>query len=233
MATMHFHHFSNFSELSDALLTKWSTEIDKAALARLPASFALAGGSTPAPLYRLLDQILAGRKNNSDDRDLNPQIKLVATDERWVSDDDSQSNEGLFKRCLPLTYGKQWQLVSLKNVASNPEVAAEAISARLQRELPRPFNGIVLGMGADGHIASLFPGAPTRHDDLACIAALHPQTRQSRMSLSLPRLLDTNNIWLVITGTEKRQLLETAAGDLPISALLREARCNIEVFWCP
>ncbi len=233
MATMQFHHFSNFSELSDALLEQWVTEIDKAAVAGLPACFALAGGSTPAPLYRQLDQILAGHKNNSDDREHNPPIKLVATDERWVSDSDSQSNEGLFKRCLPLSYGKQWQLVSLKNAASNPEVAAEAISARLQRELPLPFNGIVLGMGADGHIASLFPGAATRHDALACIAALHPQTRQSRMSLSLPRLLDTKNLWLVITGAEKRQLLETAAGDLPISALLREARCTIEVFWCP
>ena len=226
MATPHFNSFNNFAELSDALLKAWSSAIDGAALAGLPACFALAGGSTPAPIYKQLDGMLASRNNC--------QIKLVATDERWVDDSDAQSNEGLFKQCLPLSYGKQWQLVSLKNAARTPEVAVEAISERLHQQLPGAFSAVLLGMGADGHIASLFPDAPTQHDDLNCLAALHPQTRQSRISLSLPRLLQTNQIWLVITGAEKRQVLENAnAGNLPIATLLREARCNIEVFWCP
>lgn len=226
MATSHFNSFNNFAELSDALLKAWSSAIDGAALAGLPACFALAGGSTPAPIYKQLDGMLASRNNC--------QIKLVATDERWVDDSDAQSNEGLFKQCLPLSYGKQWQLVSLKNAARTPEVAVEAISERLHQQLPGAFSAVLLGMGADGHIASLFPDAPTQHDDLNCLAALHPQTRQSRISLSLPRLLQTNQIWLVITGAEKRQVLENAnAGNLPIATLLREARCNIEVFWCP
>lgn len=226
MATSHFNSFNNFAELSDALLKAWSSAIDGAALAGLPACFALAGGSTPAPIYKQLDGMLASRNNC--------QIKLVATDERWVDDSDAQSNEGLFKQCLPLSYGKQWHLVSLKNAARTPEVAVEAISERLHQQLPGAFSAVLLGMGADGHIASLFPDAPTQHDDLNCLAALHPQTRQSRISLSLPRLLQTNQIWLVITGAEKRQVLENAnAGNLPIATLLREARCNIEVFWCP
>ena len=226
MATLHLNSFNNFAELSDALVKEWLSAIDSAALARLPACFALAGGSTPAPIYRQLDGMLANR-----DRD---GIKLVATDERWVDDNDAQSNEGLFKQCLPLSYGKQWQLVSLKNAARTPEVAIEAISERLKQQLPTAFTAVLLGMGADGHIASLFPDAPTQHDDLNCLAAVHPQTRQSRISLSLPRLLQTEKIWLVITGTEKRQVLENATtSNLPIAALLSEARCNIEVFWCP
>lgn len=226
MATLHLNSFNNFAELSDALVKEWLSAIDSAALARLPACFALAGGSTPAPIYRQLDGMLANRGRNS--------IKLVATDERWVDDNDAQSNEGLFKQCLPLSYGKQWQLVSLKNAARTPEVAIEAISERLKQQLPTAFTAVLLGMGADGHIASLFPDAPTQHDDLNCLAAVHPQTRQSRISLSLPRLLQTEKIWLVITGTEKRQVLENATtSNLPIAALLSEARCNIEVFWCP
>ncbi|MDO8178050.1 MAG: 6-phosphogluconolactonase [Undibacterium sp.] len=226
MATLHLNSFNNFAELSDALVNEWLSAIDNAALARLPACFALAGGSTPAPIYRQLDGMLANRGRNS--------IKLVATDERWVDDNDAQSNEGLFKQCLPLSYGKQWQLVSLKNAARTPEVAIEAISERLKQQLPTAFTAVLLGMGADGHIASLFPDAPTQHDDLNCLAAVHPQTRQSRISLSLPRLLQTEKIWLVITGTEKRQVLENATtSNLPIAALLSEARCNIEVFWCP
>ncbi|MDO9193866.1 MAG: 6-phosphogluconolactonase [Undibacterium sp.] len=226
MATLHLNSFNNFAELSDALVNEWLSAIDNAALARLPACFALAGGSTPAPIYRQLDGMLANRDRGG--------IKLVATDERWVDDSDAQSNEGLFKQCLPLSYGKQWQLVSLKNAARTPEVAIEAISERLKQQLPTAFTAVLLGMGADGHIASLFPDAPTQHDDLNCLAAVHPQTRQSRISLSLPRLLQTEKIWLVITGTEKRQVLENATtSNLPIAALLSEARCNIEVFWCP
>ncbi len=226
MATLHLNSFNNFAELSDALVNEWLSAIDSAALARLPACFALAGGSTPAPIYRQLDGMLANRDRNG--------IRLVATDERWVDDSDAQSNEGLFKQCLPLSYGKQWQLVSLKNAARTPEVAIEAISERLKQQLPTAFTAVLLGMGADGHIASLFPDAPTQHDDLNCLAAVHPQTRQSRISLSLPRLLQTEKIWLVITGTEKRQVLENATtSNLPIAALLSEARCNIEVFWCP
>ncbi|MBC7405439.1 MAG: 6-phosphogluconolactonase [Cytophaga sp.] len=226
MATLHINSFNHFAELSDALVKEWITTIDTATLAHLPACFALAGGSTPAPIYRKLDQMLGG----SDRRG----ITLIATDERWVDDSDAQSNEGLFKQCLALSYGKQWQLVSLKNAARTPEVAVEAISERLMQRLPTAFSAVLLGMGADGHIASLFPGAPTQHDDLNCLAALNPQTRQSRISLSLPRLLQTEKIWLVITGAEKRQVLENAtASNLPITALLRDARCNIEVFWCP
>lgn len=226
MTIMKFNSYPNFSELSSALLSEWISEIDQAALARRPAYFALAGGSTPAPLYRSLDTVL-GRRDICN-------LHLVATDERWVADSDAQSNEGLFKQCMPLSYGKQWQLISLKNAASTPEVATEAISERLSQQIPQSFNAVLLGMGTDGHVASLFPGAPTQHDDLTCLAALHPQTRQSRMSLSLPRLLDSKKIWLIITGAEKRQILESAAQtDLPISRLLREARCNIEVFWCP
>lgn len=226
MATLHFNNYTDFAELTEALVAQWLLTIDEAISKRLPSSFALAGGTTPAPLYRQLDQILSTRDTCH--------VKLIATDERWVDDNDAQSNEGLFKQCLPLTYGKQWKLVSLKNAARSPEVAIEAISDRLSQQIPSAFSAVILGMGADGHIASLFPGAPTQHDDLNCLAAVHPQTRQSRISLSLPRLLQTEKIWLVITGAEKRKILEAAhESDLPIAALLREARCNIEVFWCP
>jgi 6-phosphogluconolactonase len=226
MATIQFNSFNNFAELIEALVTEWLSVIDKEVRAGRSASFALAGGSTPAPIYRRLDQRLMSSPVTG--------MKLVATDERWVDDSDAQSNEGLFKQCLSLTYQKQWQLISLKNAAPAPEAAVDAISERLDRQLPQSFSAVLLGMGTDGHIASLFPGAPTQLDDYSCLAALHPQTGQSRMSLSLPRLLETKKIWLVITGAEKRQVLETALmGHLPIAALIREAPCDVEVFWCP
>lgn len=223
---VNYHDYSDFAALSLALSQQWQQVIaqtqDKA------AAFALAGGSTPAPVYQRLDQLLS-------DIDVKQPIRLVATDERWVADSDAQSNEGLFKRCFAnASLHKRLELISLKNAASTPEIAAEAIHQRLHERLPESFQAVLLGMGADGHIASLFPGAPTQHDDLTCLAAVHPQTRQSRMSLSLPRLLNTERIWLVITGAEKRQVLEQAlSNNLPIAALLRQANCPVDVFWCP
>ncbi|MFZ6798250.1 6-phosphogluconolactonase [Undibacterium sp. Di24W] len=221
-----FNCFENFSELTTSLVNEWVGLIDTAVTAKCPAAFALAGGSTPAPVYRELDQALAKRAPSD--------VRLAATDERWVNDNDPQSNEGLFKKCLPLSYGKQWNLVSLKNAANTPEVAMEAINERLHQQIPGRFSAVLLGMGADGHIASLFPGAPTQADGLDCLAAVHPQTHQTRISLSLPRLLQTEKIWLVITGDEKRQVLENAlTSNLPITNLLKQAQCKIEVFWCP
>lgn len=225
-ANTQFRRFENFAELSKSLVGEWINLIDSAATAKRPAAFALAGGSTPAPVYRELDQALAQRSPSD--------VRLTATDERWVHDNDPQSNEGLFKKCLPLSYGKQWNLVSLKNAANTPEVAMEAINERLHQQLPTRFSAILLGMGADGHIASLFPGAPVQADGLDCLAAVHPQTHQTRISLSLPRLLQTEKIWLVITGDEKRQVFENALKtSLPITNLLKQAQCQIEVFWCP
>ncbi|MBY0574745.1 MAG: 6-phosphogluconolactonase [Undibacterium sp.] len=223
---MQFNSYANFSELSASLVKQWLDVIKHSSDNGDQASFALAGGSTPAPIYRQLDLMLADRGSSN--------IRLTATDERWVNDADPQSNEGLFKQCLPLSYRKQWNLVSLKNSANTPEVAIEAINERLQQQLPERFDAVLLGMGADGHIASLFPNAPLQHDGLACIAAVHPQSHQTRISLSLPRLMNTAKIWLVITGAEKRQVLEAALSkDLPISSLLKQAVCNIQVFWCP
>lgn len=227
---MKLHTYENFADLTEALARQW-LDLICTTPAQSGASFALAGGSTPAPIYRRLDQLLA-------DVEQHAPIKLVATDERWVADSDDQSNEGLFRRCLNAGRGQQLkaglQLVSLKNAAATPEVATEAISNRLNEQVPQAFSAVLLGMGADGHIASLFPGAPTQHDELAVLAAVHPQTRQSRMSLSLPRLLNTERIWLVISGKEKKQVLEQALSvNLPITELLRQAGCTIDVFWCP
>lgn len=226
MSTIRYHDFDDIDTLSTSLSQQW---LDVIHSATSPVSFALAGGTTPAPVYRRLDALL-----NASTTPHQP-VTLVATDERWVDDDDAQSNEGLFRRCLPLSAAKQhWQLLSLKNTAATPEAATAAIDARLREQLPQAFSAVLLGMGADGHIASLFPGAPVQQDQRTCLAANHPQTQQSRMSLSLPRLLNTERIWLLMTGTEKRRVLEDAdQQQLPISALLRDAGCPIDVFWCP
>jgi 6-phosphogluconolactonase len=220
------NEYTNFDELSRVLVDKW-LDIIKHTPPGQPCSFALAGGTTPAPLYRQFDADFAKSKLRD--------IQLVATDERWVPDSDPESNEGLFQRCFTQSKA-QWHLLSLKNNHLNPAAAVADINARLQENINHPFSTLILGMGTDGHVASLFPDAPhllIEDKTSNCVAALHPQTQQARISLSFSRLLNTNSIWVVITGTEKRAVLENASPSLPIRALLSAARCDVEIFWCP
>lgn len=226
------NEYPNFNALSDALSKRWLALIADAPVDK-PCSFALAGGTTPEPLYRQFDALFFEMPSRS--------IQIVATDERWVPDSDPQSNEGLFRRCFNQSAPK-WHLLSLKNGQPNPASAVVEINTRLQINCPHPFNAIILGMGTDGHIASLFPNAPDLligDETVSCVAALHPQTGQARISLSFSRLLNTKAIWLIITGAEKRTVLEKALRATqkekphnPIGALLAAARSDVQVFWC-
>ncbi len=221
-----FNEFPDFARLNQTLALKWLGRVQSTPASE-PCTFALAGGTTPGPLYREFDLLFAQASPR--------RIQLVATDERWVLDDDAQSNERLFRRSFATSAGL-WDLVSLKNSQAHPADAIADINARLAHCCNHPFAAVILGMGADGHIASLFPDAGDllREDpSTACVAACHPQSQQARMSLSLSRLLSTRSIWLVISGAEKRQVLEHAAPSTPIGALLNKAHCDVEVYWCP
>lgn len=228
------NEYPNFDALSNDLSKRWLALIADIPAGQ-PCSFALAGGTTPEPLYRQFDTLFSQNAPRS--------IQLVATDERWVPDSDPQSNEGLFRRCFNQS-APNWHLLSLKNGQPNPASAVDEINKRLQINCPYPFNVVILGMGTDGHIASLFPNAPNllvNDESVSCVTALHPQTGQTRISLSFSRLLNTKAIWLVIAGVEKRVVLENACNEAPngnnpsspIGALLAVAHCDVDVFWCP
>ncbi len=160
-------------------------------------------------------------------------ITVTLSDERWVDVNDEQSNERLVKQCLMQHLPQHAPFVGLKTQHDTPFDAIETIQQRLDR-LPLPVSLTVLGLGEDGHIASLFPGMnpdtlPANH----CIAVAPPIAPSLRVSLSMEMLADSERIVLVVTGEKKRRLLDRLADNpdpgLPIAWLLHSSKSVITV----
>lgn len=153
-------------------------------------------------------------------------ITVTLSDERWVDVNDEQSNERLVKQCLMQHLPQHTRFVGLKTQHDTPFDAIVTIHQRLDR-LPLPVSLAVLGLGEDGHIASLFPGMnpdtlPAHH----CVAIAPPIAPSLRVSLSLEMLANSERIVLVVTGKEKRRLLdqleESPEPGLPVVWLLKK-----------
>lgn len=160
-------------------------------------------------------------------------ITVTLSDERWVDVNDEQSNERLVKQCLMQHLPQHAPFVGLKTQHDTPFDAIETIQQRLDR-LPLPISLTVLGLGEDGHIASLFPGMnpdtlPANH----CIAVAPPIAPSLRVSLSMEMLADSERIVLIVTGEKKRRLLDQLAENpdpgLPVAWLLHSSKSVITV----
>jgi 6-phosphogluconolactonase len=228
--TAEFRSFADSATLLDSLTGAVGDLLDQALAARDRAGLVVSGGRTPGDLFRRLAlKPLRWRD-----------VTVTLADERWVPPGDPASNEGLVRRTLlgdpP---GAQARFIPLYTGDETPE-AGEAACARALAALPRPIDLVMLGMGDDGHTASLFPDAPTLGDALTskapCLAMRPPGAPQARMTLTLPTLLDSRRIILLITGASKRQTLEQAltdgpVEDMPVRAILRQDRVPVEIWW--
>jgi 6-phosphogluconolactonase len=221
--------FEDRGALAAALAESIGADLASAVKARGEASLVVSGGSTPKPLFEALCQLeLPWEK-----------VGITLADERWVPADHEASNEGMVRSLLLRNRAAKARFVGLWNGAPSPEAGADAVAEALDG-MARPFDVLVLGMGGDGHTASLFPGAAELADGLdlervSPVVAVRPShAPHARLSLSLRALLDSRRIVLHVTGEEKYEVLERALGDgaeeeLPIRAVLR--RAEVEVYW--
>ncbi|WPC06851.1 6-phosphogluconolactonase [Pseudomonas benzenivorans] len=167
------------------------------------------------------------------------QVLISLADERWVPVNHATSNEGLVRRHLLRGPAAEARLLGLYQVAGSLEQAALKAEQALA-ELP-PIDVLVLGMGDDGHTASLFPGSPNL--DLAlqtdcprrCLPMQAPSEPRQRLSLTLPLLAAARRPLLAIQGPAKLATLSAAlshadASSMPIRAFLRSP---LEIYWCP
>ena len=193
---------------NDIAIARWLEARLAIALAQGPAAICMPGGSTPFP-------ILAELAKRPFDW---AHLTVWPGDERLVPASDPASNIGRIEAilaplgapCVPLT----------------------------EHALPPHFAMTWLGMGADGHIASLFPSCDPRAEDSRTVIRLTPdplppEAPFERLSLTIPALLDSDELLFVIRGADKRRLFEQAlagGNDLPIARLLAAARQPVTCF---
>ncbi len=197
------------------------------------ASIAVSGGSTPVELFERLSLLDISWKD----------ITITLVDERWVEPTDDDSNERLTRTHLLQNKAAAATFVGMKNGAITAG-DGEAECEQNFKKIPQPFDVLILGMGGDGHTASLFPGseklsAATAMDSGRTCMALAPLTApHERMSLTLPVILASRQIFLHIVGQEKREVLDKAMTDgpieeMPIRFVLKQPATPLSVYWAP
>ncbi len=196
---------------------------------RGPASLVVSGGKTPVPLFESLAECPL-------DWD---RITVTLADERWVAADDAESNERLVRSHLLCNGAAGAKFIPLKIDDSTFETCVADLGVRLEA-VPRPFDMVVLGLGEDGHTASLFPDAPELERGFSTHEAalmLHPAGQaNARLSLSAHSLLQSREIILFIQGTAKLRILEQALEPgpislLPVRAFLHQDQVPVTVYW--
>jgi 6-phosphogluconolactonase len=225
--------FPNAAALTSALSAEIAAALEDGLGAGRGASLVVAGGRTPAPVFEALSQI-----------DLDwEDVYVSLTDERWVDRTDESSNEYLVRQHLLRNAAARANLVGLKNKAPDPKSGAAAAWSAVA-DIPRPFDFVLLGMGDDGHMASLFPHSPGLDDGLdlkrhpGCIAMTAPTEPRARLSLNLRALVDSRRIAVLIVGESKWLTYQRARkpgpiADMPVRALSLQQNVSVTVYWSP
>ena len=226
---MQLQQFATSAELNADFARRLVAILQQAITERGAAYLVVSGGRTPQALFTTLSQVdLAWDK-----------VTVLLADDRWLDDTQPDSNERLVKATLLQHNAKAARFISLyAHTASAFDGAAEVLA----RISPLPtFDAVLLGMGEDGHTASLFPcsaqlGAALA-DNAPPVLAVEPTTAPyQRISLSLPRLLDSRHIFLHLVGSNKLPVLNKAmAGNdivtMPIRAFLHHPVAQVTVMY--
>ncbi|MDH3531355.1 MAG: 6-phosphogluconolactonase [Gammaproteobacteria bacterium] len=195
------------------------------------ASIVVTGGTSPQLCYAELARSDADWEH----------VHVLLSDERWVPADDEDSNEKLVRDNLLVDKAAVARLLPMYSPGEDVRSRCESLEETILT-LPFPFACSLLGMGADGHFASLFPDAANLEEGLdpdssqLFIAVDTAASPHARISLTLAALSRSDEIVLLFFGDEKRDIYERAKQDrngFPVSRLLWQKRAPVLVYWAP
>lgn len=218
--------------LAKALAEAVATDIRTALARDGRAVIAVSGGSTPGKFFRQLGKI----------KDIDwEKVVVTLVDERWVPETHDRSNAALVNETLLQGPAAVAHFVPLYSGSAEPDATAIARTNAALEEVRGPFAAVVLGMGNDGHTASFFPGGDSLNEALSspgpALALEAPGAGEPRVTLTLPRLLDTDGLYLHIEGEEKAATLEQALAEGPVEAMPVRAILAgdkpVVIFWAP
>lgn len=178
------------------------------------------GGRSPGPVYDRLAHADIDWSN----------VTVTLSDERCVPPDHPDSNLRLLRERLLVGRAAAARVLPLWPLPDTGTFTA----------LP-PFDGVMLGMGEDGHIASLIPGDPELEEGLSTFSLLHlvpagvGKPPLPRVTLTLTALLNAHGLYLLIAGETKRHVIQRALNgeDLPVTRLISRAGARLRIFWEP
>jgi 6-phosphogluconolactonase len=221
------HAFASGESLARNLANDVTAALARRLATHDAAGLVVSGGRTPAAFLReLATRDLDWRK-----------VRVTLADERCVPADDDASNLRFVREAFAHAPASAATLVDVDATAPDAAARWDAAIARI----PRPFAAVILGMGDDGHFASLFPGMPglAAALDLSnttnVVEGAAPTEPRARLSLTLPTLLDTDLLALHVTGDSKLEALRRAscpgsALEMPVRALLEQRRVPLAIY---
>ena len=232
MIEVEWWDYDSPEELAEAVAGDVGFIIDSALDARGEALIALPGGKTPLPIYAKLVAAKLDWKR----------VTIIPTDDRLVPMTDELSNVRAIARTF-LPAGAR--VFPITGDIADYALAGNSANAKLS-ELKFPLDLAWLGVGKDGHTASIFPGpdldaalnAPKGRNAIGVMPdPLPAEAPVARVTLTRSALLSARTLLITVTGQDKRDLLEGAIADghsskLPIGRVLAEAEQPIDIHWC-